>query len=90
MRYAMQITDHIHALKIPFQIPVAPGKTFERFVNSYPILGPETCLIDCRVKNSKNIIFDYIKKNRQEAGRKFSVGSHPCHLDHMDSAGEIM
>lgn len=23
----MQITDHIHALKIPFQIPVGPGKT---------------------------------------------------------------
>jgi hydroxyacylglutathione hydrolase len=70
MRYAMQITDHIHALKIPFQIPVAPGKTFERFVNSYPILGPETCLIDCRVKNSQNIIFDYIKR-LAESRKKF-------------------
>ncbi len=26
----MQITGHIHALKIPFQIPVALGKTFDR------------------------------------------------------------
>ena len=35
----MQITAHIHALKVPFKIPVGPGKTFERFVSSYLVQG---------------------------------------------------
>ena len=37
----MQITGQIPALKFPFQIPVGPGKTFERFVSSYLVQGRE-------------------------------------------------
>ena len=33
----MKIAEQIHAIKIPFQIQVAPGKTFDRFVCSYII-----------------------------------------------------
>ena len=49
----MQITKQIHAIKIPFQIPVAPGKTLDRFVYSYLIYDTEICLIDSGIKSSE-------------------------------------
>jgi hypothetical protein len=35
----MQITEHIHALKIPFLVPVGPDKELQRFVCVYLISG---------------------------------------------------
>jgi|GEM_PF-1850820 hypothetical protein len=35
----MQITEHIHALKIPFLVPVGPEKELQRFVCVYLISG---------------------------------------------------
>lgn len=56
MRDIMQITEHIHAIKIPFEIPVAPGKMFERFVYAYLIFGTEICLIDSGVRQAYGVI----------------------------------
>ncbi len=36
----MQVTRNIHALRIPFNIPVAPEKVVERAVYSYTLLTP--------------------------------------------------
>lgn len=85
----MQITEHVHALKIPFQIPVGPGNTLERFVYSYLVLGQDTCLIDSGVKNSHERIFEYLK----DIGRKpeeiaIMVLTH-AHPDHIGSARTI-
>ena len=41
----MQISAHIHAIKITFQIPVAAGKLFDRFVYSYLVYDTEIYLI---------------------------------------------
>lgn len=35
----MQMTEHIHALKIPFLVPVGPEKELQRFVCVYLISG---------------------------------------------------
>jgi len=79
----MQVTKHIHAIKIPFQIPIAPGKTVDRFVYTYLIYGKKICLIDSGVASSKQVIFDYII----ETGRKIDevsmiilTHSHPDHI----------
>ena len=53
----MQISEHIHAIKIPFQIPVAPGKVFGRFVYSYLVYDTEIYLI-ARSFMSHNGILD--------------------------------
>jgi len=45
----MQITKNIHALKIPFQIPVAPDITVDRFVYLYLICTDRIWLIDTGV-----------------------------------------
>jgi len=61
----MQVTKQIHAIMIPFQIPVAPGKTLDRFVYSYLIYDTEICLIDSGIKSSERVIVDYITNGRR-------------------------
>jgi len=79
----MQITEHIHALKISFQIPVAPGKTLERFVYAYLVLGREICLIDSGVQNAHLILFDYLKglgRKPEEISLLLLTHAHPDHI----------
>ena len=42
----MQITERIHAIKIPFKIPVSPEMTVDRFAFFYIIIGDSIHLID--------------------------------------------
>jgi glyoxylase-like metal-dependent hydrolase (beta-lactamase superfamily II) len=85
----MQITEHIHALKIPFQVPVGPRKKLQRFVYVYLILGPEICLIDSGVKNADALFFDYLKnlgRKPREISLLLLTHAHP---DHIGSARAI-
>lgn len=85
----MKIIEQIHAIKIPFQIPIAPGKTFERFVYSYLIYGDEICLIDSGVASSDSVIFDYIRKSdRKPEEISLMILTH-AHPDHIGSAKAI-
>ena len=85
----MQITDHIHALKIPFQIPLGPGKTFDRFVYVYLVLGREICLVDSGVQNAHVLIFDYLRsQGRKPEEISLLVLTH-AHPDHIGSARAI-
>lgn len=79
----MQITDHIHALRIPFKLLVSEGKTLDRFVYVYLIYGKQICLIDCGVSSSDSIIFDYLKKtgrDPEEISMLVLTHSHPDHI----------
>lgn len=85
----MKIAKQIHAIKIPFQIQVAPGKTFDRFVYSYLIYGDEICLIDSGVASSDSVIFDYIRKSgRSPEEISLMILTH-AHPDHIGSAKAI-
>jgi glyoxylase-like metal-dependent hydrolase (beta-lactamase superfamily II) len=89
MRDIMQITEHIHAIKIPFEIPVAPGKMFERFVYAYLIFGTEICLIDSGVRQAYGIISEYLNNlGRKPEEISLLVLTH-AHPDHIGSAVEI-
>lgn len=88
-RHKLQITEHIHALKIPFQIPVAPGKTLERFVYIYLVLGPKICLIDSGVMGADDIIYDYLKELDQKPEDISLLVLTHAHPDHIGSAGAI-
>jgi len=79
----MQVTEHIHALKIPFKLRVGPAKTVDRFVFAYLIFGDQICLIDCGVAGSEAIILDYIKqagRDPREITRLVFTHSHPDHI----------
>jgi glyoxylase-like metal-dependent hydrolase (beta-lactamase superfamily II) len=78
----IQITDHIHAKKIPFQIKTKVG-TVDRFVYVYLIYDKEICLIDSGVSSSEIEIFNYIKKtdrSPEEISLVILTHSHPDHI----------
>jgi glyoxylase-like metal-dependent hydrolase (beta-lactamase superfamily II) len=79
----MQVTDHIHALKIPFKLLVRPGKMLDRFVYAYLIYGDRVCLVDSGVAGSETRIFDYVTqtgRDPREISRLVFTHSHPDHI----------
>lgn len=78
----MQITEHIHALKIPFHVAAPQGK-IPRFVYVYLIYGEQISLIDSGVASSEQIIFDYLKKtgrSPKDISLLILTHSHPDHI----------
>jgi hydroxyacylglutathione hydrolase len=79
----MQITDHVHALKIPFQITDPSGQEIARFVYAFLIYGQKIYLIDSGVASSEKIILDYLKttgRSPQEISRLILTHAHPDHI----------
>lgn len=85
----MQLTEHIHALKIAFQIPLGTGKTLDRFVYVYLVQGSEICLIDSGVKGSEDIIFNYLNDIGRKPGEISLLLLTHAHPDHIGSARAI-
>ena len=79
----MQVTSHVHALRIPFRLQVSEGVTLDRFVYAYLIYGRRICLIDCGVASSQGIIFGYLHKtgrSPEEISRLIFTHAHPDHI----------
>jgi len=79
----MKITDHIHALKIHFQLVFSPEKIVDRSVYAYIVFGEKIHLIDCGVKGSQKQIFDYLETNgrsKEEIATLVITHSHPDHI----------
>jgi glyoxylase-like metal-dependent hydrolase (beta-lactamase superfamily II) len=85
----MQVTEHIHALKIPFKIPVSPEKLIDRFVYAYLVIGDEITLIDSGVSGAESIIFEYIKKNGRNPKEICTLILSHAHPDHLGAAKAI-
>jgi hydroxyacylglutathione hydrolase len=79
----MKITEHIHALKIPFQVVDPFGHKIPRFVYVYIICGQRICLIDSGIKSSEREIFSYLEKigrRPEEISSLILTHSHPDHI----------
>ena len=79
----MQVTPAIHALRHPFQVPVAPGIALDRFVYSYLIAGETITLIDTGVAGCETRIFEYIQsigRDPSEISLVILTHSHPDHI----------
>ena len=79
----MQVTDHIHALKIPFRLSAGSGISIERFVNLFLIYGSEICRVDAGGAGAEGIVYDYLKKtgrSPEEIGTLVLTHSHPDHI----------
>ncbi len=78
----MQITDRIHALKVPFHVATPQGK-IPRFVYVYLIYGDRICLIDSGVASAEGVIFDYVKntgRSPEDISLLVLTHSHPDHI----------
>ncbi|MDD4093267.1 MAG: MBL fold metallo-hydrolase, partial [Methanothrix sp.] len=85
----MQITNHVHCLKMPFQITSPDGQKINRFVYAYLIYGDEICLIDSGVAHCQQIIIDYLQatgRKPEDITRLILTHAHP---DHIGSAAAI-
>lgn len=79
----MQITEHIHSLKIPFYVTDPSGQRIPRFVYVHLIFGDGICLIDSGVASSEKIIGDYLEKigrKPEEISLLVLTHSHPDHI----------
>lgn len=85
----MQVTDDIHALKIPFKLRVGPDRTVDRFVFAYLIFGDQICLIDCGVAGSEAIILDYIKHAGRDPSEIDRIIFTHSHADHIGGSGGL-
>jgi hydroxyacylglutathione hydrolase len=85
----MNITKNLHLLKIDFLVQITTEKSLPRFVNSLIIFGESITVIDCGVKESYKLIYNYIEKNGRDPGEiKTLILSH-SHPDHIGSANRI-
>ena len=85
----MQITENIHALKIPFPSTGSAGQTVERFVYVYFIYGKRICMIDSGVSSAFSTIVDYLNKtgrSPEEINLLIFTHSHPDHI----GAGQLI
>lgn len=85
----MQITRHVHAIKIPFTLIGNSGERIERFVHSYLIYGRDVCLVDCGVAASENIIFDHMKATGRDPNKISLIVQTHSHADHTGSTPAI-
>jgi len=79
----MQITDHVHALRIDFEIKPRPGITVKRFVYGYTILGDRVHLVDTGVASSIPMFYDYLKhagRIPQDIQTVILTHAHPDHI----------
>ncbi len=79
----MKITDTIHAVKHPFQLKLSEGRSVDRFVYSYLLLGKKICLIDAGVARTAPMLLDYIEKlgrSPEEISMILLTHSHPDHI----------
>jgi hydroxyacylglutathione hydrolase len=86
----MQVTEHIHALRIPFEVPAGPGRPIDRFAYAYLVYGSELCLIDTGVRGSEQTIFEYVRATgRQPSDISRIILTH-AHPDHVGAARAIV
>ncbi|KUG03933.1 hypothetical protein ASZ90_018713 [hydrocarbon metagenome] len=85
----MQITEHIHALRIHFQVQVNAATALDRFAYAYLIYGRKIYLIDTGVSGSEQTIFEYIKKTGRNPGELSLLILTHSHPDHIGSARAI-
>lgn len=85
----MQVSPNIHALEIPFHIPLTPEKSLARSVYLYLVLTTPITLIDSGVAGAHRLIFDYLRakgRGPEEIATLILTHAHP---DHIGSARTI-
>ncbi len=85
----MQVTERIHAIKIPFKVPISPEMSIDRFAFAYLVFGDKIHLIDSGVAGSEAIIYEYIKEQGREPKEVSSLILTHSHPDHIGAAKSI-
>jgi hydroxyacylglutathione hydrolase len=85
----MQISPRVHALRLPFKIPVTPGIKLDRFVNVFLIFGRTITLVDTGVAGCERDIFDYIRSTGRDPAEIALIIQTHAHPDHIGATQAI-
>ncbi len=85
----MQVTKRIHAIKIPFKVPLSPERSIDRFAFAYLVFGEKIHLIDSGVAGSGTTLFEYIKEQGRKPKEVSSLILTHSHPDHIGAAKSI-
>ncbi len=85
----MNITPRIRAIRVPFNIPIAPGQSVPRFVYLYLILGDAVVAIDSGVLGAESAVWECLAaEGLTPAALKLLVLTH-SHPDHIGAARRL-
>jgi glyoxylase-like metal-dependent hydrolase (beta-lactamase superfamily II) len=85
----MHITPHVHALRFPFSVPVAPGISIDRYASVFLICSETLTLVDTGVAGCEKPVFEYIAAiGRDPAEISLIVQTH-AHPDHIGATRAI-
>ncbi len=79
----MQVTEHVHALRVNFRMRVSPTLSVKRFVYVYFVAGQQVHLIDAGVASSVEEIAAYLAamgRSINEVATAALTHSHPDHM----------
>ncbi len=85
----MQVTERIHALKIPFKVPISPEMSVDRFAFVYLVFGNKIHLIDSGVAGAESTLWEYIKEQGRDPKEVVSLILTHSHPDHIGAAQSI-
>ncbi len=85
----MHISPHVHVLRLPFRIPVAPGIAIDRFVNVFLIYGKAITLIDTGVAGCEREIFNYIRATGRDPSEISLIVQTHAHPDHIGATQAV-
>ena len=88
----MQIAEHVHTLRIPFEIRPAPNTVVKRFVYAYLIVGERSvCLVDTGVAGSQEAILQAVAslgRSPKDVAVTILTHSHPDHIGSLKTLAE--
>lgn len=79
----MQVARNVHALKMPFDVPLSTEQNVPRSVYMYALLGAEIFLIDSGVASSYSVISEFLRnqgRNLLDVSTIILTHSHPDHI----------
>lgn len=85
----MQVSEHVHALRIPFSIPAGPGRTIERFVHCWLVQGERPWLVDAGVAPSAEAILEFVRAAGTDPAKIDTLVLTHSHPDHIGGAQAI-
>jgi glyoxylase-like metal-dependent hydrolase (beta-lactamase superfamily II) len=85
----MQVTKRIHAIRIPFKVPLSPERSIDRFAFVYLVFGNKIHLVDSGVAGAESTIWQYIKEHGRKPEEVSSLILTHSHADHIGSAKSV-
>lgn len=79
----MRISEHVYALKVPFQVSLGPEVRLERFVHVYFIVGARVHMVDSAVLAARPLIEEFIiglGHRTEDVAHLLLTHSHPDHI----------